>query len=160
MTTTTAVLDALEGESFAVLTDTITVLDGGATPYEIFEVSGPRASGPPPHDHAWAETYFMLDGEIDVVVGDECRRVGPGARVHIPARTLHTFAVATLLGWYRAGEDVAAKIPALSTYLGHREPSSTYWYLSAAPELLALAAERLEHHPAGDEPTPHRVRSS
>ena len=42
----------------------------------------------------------------------------------------------------RAGEDVAAKIPALSTYLGHREPSSTYWYLSAAPELLALAAAR------------------
>ncbi|WP_217496167.1 hypothetical protein [Arthrobacter sp. 24S4-2] len=35
-----------------------------------------------------------------------------------------------------------AKIPALSTYLGHREPASTYWYLSAAPELLALAAAR------------------
>ena len=49
----------------------------------------------------------------------------------------HTFAVRTLLGWYRAGEDVQAKIPSLSTYLGHREPGSTYWYLSAAPELLA-----------------------
>ncbi|MDN5798348.1 MAG: tyrosine-type recombinase/integrase [Intrasporangium sp.] len=54
----------------------------------------------------------------------------------------HSFAVRTLLGWYRADEDVQAKIPALSTYLGHREPASTYWYLSAAPELLALAAER------------------
>ena len=54
----------------------------------------------------------------------------------------HTFAVRTLLGWYRTGEDVQAKIPWLSTYLGHREPSSTYWYLSAAPELLALAAAR------------------
>ena len=54
----------------------------------------------------------------------------------------HTFAVRTLLNWYRAGEDVQAKIPSLSTYLGHREPSSTYWYLSAAPELLALAAAR------------------
>jgi len=54
----------------------------------------------------------------------------------------HTFAVRTLLGWYRQGEDVQAKIPSLSTYLGHREPSSTYWYLSAAPELLALAAAR------------------
>ena len=49
----------------------------------------------------------------------------------------HTFAVRTLLGWYHAGEDVAARLPSLSTYLGHREPSSTYWYLSAAPELLA-----------------------
>jgi integrase/recombinase XerD len=52
----------------------------------------------------------------------------------------HTFAVRTLLGWYRSGEDVQAKIPALSSYLGHREPSSTYWYLSAVPELLVCAA--------------------
>lgn len=54
----------------------------------------------------------------------------------------HTFAVRTLLGWYRSGEDVQAKVPALSTYLGHREPGSTYWYLSAVPELLACAAAR------------------
>lgn len=56
----------------------------------------------------------------------------------------HTFAVRTLLEWYRAGKDVEARLPALSTYLGHRDPRSTYWYLSAAPELLALAAGRLE----------------
>lgn len=56
----------------------------------------------------------------------------------------HTFAVRTLLQWYRAGEDVEARLPTLSVYLGHRDPRSTYWYLSAAPELLALAAGRLE----------------
>jgi len=39
-------------------------------------------------------------------------------------------------------EIVTSSIPPLSTYLGHREPGSTYWYLSAAPELLALAAAR------------------
>jgi len=54
----------------------------------------------------------------------------------------HTFAVRTLLSWYRSGKDVQAKLPWLSTYLGHREPASTYWYLSAAPELLSLAAAR------------------
>jgi integrase/recombinase XerD len=54
----------------------------------------------------------------------------------------HTFAVRTLLGWYRAGQDVQSKVPWLPAYLGHREPASTYWYLSAAPELLALAAAR------------------
>lgn len=57
----------------------------------------------------------------------------------------HSFAVRTLTGWYRDGADVEARIPKLSTYLGHVNPADTYWYLSAAPELLALAAERLEH---------------
>ncbi|MFE3646118.1 tyrosine-type recombinase/integrase [Streptomyces sp. NPDC059169] len=54
----------------------------------------------------------------------------------------HTFAVRTLLHWYRTEDNVQAKIPSLSTYMGHREPACTYWYLSAAPELLALAAAR------------------
>jgi integrase/recombinase XerD len=70
---------------------------------------------------------------------------GIGATAPSPPRLhdlRHTFAVRTLLGWYRADEDVQSKIPSLSTYLGHREPASTYWYLSAAPELLALAAAR------------------
>ena len=56
----------------------------------------------------------------------------------------HTFAVTVLLGWYHDGGDVAARLSWLSTYLGHRDPRSTYWYLSAAPQLLALAADRLE----------------
>jgi integrase len=56
----------------------------------------------------------------------------------------HSFAVKTLLGWYRDGDDVSVRMPLLSTYLGHVDPAATYWYLSAAPELLALAAERLE----------------
>lgn len=55
----------------------------------------------------------------------------------------HTFAVNTLLGWYRDGADVAAQMPVLSTYLGHTDPANTYWYLSAVPELLAHAATRL-----------------
>ena len=54
----------------------------------------------------------------------------------------HTFAVRTLLHWYRTEDNIQAKIPSLSTYMGHREPACTYWYLSAAPELLALAAAR------------------
>jgi integrase/recombinase XerD len=62
----------------------------------------------------------------------------------------HTFAVTTMLGWYRDGVDVAVRLHLLSAYLGHADPVATYWYLSAAPELLALVAQRLE--PA--EPTP------
>ncbi len=57
----------------------------------------------------------------------------------------HSFASATLEDWYLAGVDVQPRLPLLSTYLGHVDPASTYWYLSAKPELLASAAERLEH---------------
>lgn len=56
----------------------------------------------------------------------------------------HLFAITTLIGWHREGENVHGRLPELSTYLGHLEPSSTYWYLRAVPELLALAADRLE----------------
>ncbi len=58
----------------------------------------------------------------------------------------HTFAVNTLLDWSRDGGDVAVRMPLLSTWLGHAGPVGTYWYLSAAPELLAIAADRLETH--------------
>jgi integrase/recombinase XerD len=56
----------------------------------------------------------------------------------------HTFAVNTLLDWYRDGGDVATRLPLLSTYLGHVAPANTYWYLEAAPELLVQAVDRLE----------------
>jgi integrase len=56
----------------------------------------------------------------------------------------HAFAVKTLISWYRAGLDVERQMPLLSTYLGHTHVADTYWYLSAAPELLGLAAARLE----------------
>ena len=60
----------------------------------------------------------------------------------------HAFAVNTLLDAYRDdigdGEHIQARIALLCTYLGHVNPGSTYWYLQAAPELLALAADRLE----------------
>jgi integrase/recombinase XerD len=61
----------------------------------------------------------------------------------------HSFAVKTLLGWYRDGGDVAARMPLLSTYMGHVDPAATYWYLSASPELLAFAAQRLEQAAGG-----------
>jgi integrase len=57
-----------------------------------------------------------------------------------------SFAVATLLDWHAEGADVQAQLPVLSTYLGHVAPSSTYWYLEATPELMAVTAARLERH--------------
>jgi integrase len=56
----------------------------------------------------------------------------------------HRFAVKTLLAWYRSGEDPRRRLPVLSTYLGHVHVGDTYWYLSACPELMALALRRLK----------------
>ncbi len=55
----------------------------------------------------------------------------------------HTFAVSTIMAWYRAGYDVGQRMHLLTTYLGDTQPSHTYWYLSATPELLALVGQRL-----------------
>lgn len=61
----------------------------------------------------------------------------------------HSFAVRTLLDWYRSGVEVQPRLPLLSTYLGHVHPKDTYWYLTAAPELLELAAGKLERSQGG-----------
>jgi len=58
----------------------------------------------------------------------------------------HSFAVHTMLDSYRTGGDPAARLAQLATYLGHADPAASYWYLSAAPDLLSLAAARLERH--------------
>src|SRR5262249_11670718 len=67
----------------------------------------------------------------------------PAPRLH---DLRHTFAVNRLIAWQRqGGDEVSRKILALATYLGHRNIRHSYWYLSAVPELLALAGKRLIH---------------
>jgi integrase len=73
----------------------------------------------------------------------ELRPRSPGCRPRIHDLR-HRFAVQTLLDWYRDGLDVQPRLPLLSTYLGHVHPRHTFWYLHAAPELLAIAGQRLE----------------
>jgi len=67
--------------------------------------------------------------------------LGRQARLH---DVRHAFVLRTLLGFYRDGGDVESRLPLLSVVLGHVHPEDTYWYFEAAPELLSLAAERLE----------------
>ncbi len=61
----------------------------------------------------------------------------------------HSFAVSTLIGWQRSGIQIDEQIAVLSTYLGHVSPTETYWYLTATPELMGHAAQRLEHRYGG-----------
>jgi len=83
--------------------------------------------------------FWRLSREIGL------RRPGDhsGPRVH---DFRHRFAIWTLLGWYREGTDVEKMLPVLSTYLGHTCVRDTYWYLSACPELMQEAAQRLDRH--------------
>jgi integrase len=67
-----------------------------------------------------------------------CRH-GRGPRIH---DLRHTFAVRTMIDWYRAGKDPAREMIRLTTWLGHAEPDHTFWYIEAVPELLELAMAR------------------
>jgi integrase/recombinase XerD len=72
---------------------------------------------------------------------EKFHRHGRGPRIH---DLRHTFAVRTLVNWYRTGKDPAREMIKLTTYLGHMSPAHTYWYIEAVPELLELASRRME----------------
>ncbi len=90
----------------------------------------------------------MARGELNQTFTELIAEVGlegRGARARPRPHDLrHAFAVRTLLDWFEAGENVDRRMPLLSTYLGHVNPASTYWYLEAVPELLELISQRLE----------------
>jgi integrase len=63
------------------------------------------------------------------------------ARIH---DLRHTFVVRRILLWQTQGVDIDQAMLSLSTYVGHAKITNTYWYLSAVPELMALAAAKFE----------------
>lgn len=98
--------------------------------------------GTPLNYHVIARTFVTL-----------ARRVGlrgPAGERGVSLHHLrHSFAVARLAAWAQAGDDVPARVPALAVYLGHARFRDTYWYLTAAPEILRPAADRFEAFVAG-----------
>jgi len=82
-------------------------------------------------------TFVKLSRQIGLR-GPRDRR---GPRIH---DLRHSYAVQTMLRWYRSDVDVERNLPRLATYLGHVHVNDTYWYISAVPELLQLATQRLE----------------
>jgi site-specific recombinase XerD len=69
------------------------------------------------------------------------KRTGP--RIH---DLRHTFAVHRLLAWYRQGHDVNTRLPALATYMGHVDISSTHIYLQPTAELLEQVHQRFRNY--------------
>ena len=70
-------------------------------------------------------------------------RKGHGPRLH---DFRHTFAVHRLLDWYRDGQELNARLPALATYMGHVDLRSTQVYLQLTPELLEQVSQRFHTH--------------
>jgi integrase/recombinase XerD len=103
---------------------------------------------PKPHSRA-----FFISSAGTPVLGVSLRAVFREITTRLGIRTdevhprihdlRHRYAVQTLIDWQRSGLNIDERMPTLSTYLGHVSPSDTYWYLSASPELMALAAERV-----------------
>jgi site-specific recombinase XerD len=67
---------------------------------------------------------------------------GDGPRIH---DLRHTYAVHTLLRWYREGADFEAKLPVLATYLGHVSIEGTQQYLHLTAELFPEVVKRVDH---------------
>jgi integrase len=82
-------------------------------------------------------TFYALSRQI----GLRGPTASHGPRLH---DFRHRFAHETLLQWYRSGQDTERRLPVLSTFLGHVNIASTYWYLSSSPELMSQAMQRLE----------------
>jgi integrase len=92
----------------------------------------------------------LLPGGIDYAFSALTRHAGlrkTGARGPTFHSLRHSFAINRLASWYRAGRDVQALLPVLATYMGHVHYSSTAYYLTATPELMALAAGRCQSSP-------------
>ena len=98
--------------------------------------------------NAARRTFAHLAQAIGIREVTEGRRIGRGPRLQ---DIRHAFTTKRLVEWYRAGCDVERLMPGLSTYLGHADVHSTYWYIQAIPELLHLAAERQAARHAGRE---------
>ena len=76
-----------------VVGEKITVLASGAQTggYEIFLQVGPEGSGPPPHNHPWDESFYVIKGELAFGIGDSEMVASAGTLVHLPAGTTHWF---------------------------------------------------------------------
>lgn len=83
--------------------------------------------------------FALACQQIGLRADQQYGRHGRGPRIH---DLRHSFAVRTMIDWYRTGKDPAREMIRLTSYLGHADPDNTFWYLEAVPELLDLAMAR------------------
>lgn len=88
-----------------------------------------------------ARQVHRVFAELRQQLGWRNRGAHPAPRIH---DLRHTFVVRRILRWQQKRVDIDRAMLSLSTYVGHAMVTNTYWYLSAVPELMALAAGRFE----------------
>jgi integrase len=111
------------------------ILGSSPSPFFLFE------RGQRPNDFSVRYNFAQVSQAIGLRNRQDYYKHGRGPRIH---DLRHTFAVSTIIDWYKKGLDPDREMIKLSTYLGHVKPEYTYWYIEAVPELLQLASKRAE----------------
>lgn len=87
-----ALLGPGEGELIEVAGNRITIKAASPSQLVCDYSAAPRFPGPPLHVHpGFDETYLVLEGQLDVIVGDECNSLAPGAVAYVSGSVPHTF---------------------------------------------------------------------
>lgn len=100
-----------------------------------------KEDGTPAGDCGARYNFALVSQQLGIREPQRFCKHGVGPRIH---DLRHTFAVNTILDWFRDGLDIDREMYRLTAYLGHAKPEYTYWYIEAVPELMQLAAERAE----------------
>lgn len=100
-----------------------------------------KEDGEPAGDCGARYNFAQVSRNVGLRSPQSFNRHGHGPRIH---DLRHSFAVHTILDWFREDRDIECEMYKLSTYLGHSEPKHTFWYIEAVPELMQLAAARAE----------------
>lgn len=83
-----------EGEKLSVLGTELRFLclpDQTDKAWSLMEAVLPKDAGPPPHEHPWDEGYYIVEGEVQFVLGDQTRLVKAGDFLYAPGGTVHAF---------------------------------------------------------------------
>jgi quercetin dioxygenase-like cupin family protein len=91
-------LVAGEGESFQMVNLTFTQKissDNTQGAWVMHEISGSVGEGAPLHSHPWTETFYILDGEVEVQVGNRKATATPGTLMYVPENVAHSFRISS-----------------------------------------------------------------
>jgi quercetin dioxygenase-like cupin family protein len=61
------------------------------SPVSFFVVRNQPGDGADKHRHPYAETFIVLDGDIEAIIDGELRMLGPGTITVIPTMAWHEF---------------------------------------------------------------------